>query len=49
MADNTAYLKVKITAIEQEIKSKNAQLKELKERLAGYKAQLDTKPDAPTS
>lgn len=49
MADNTAYIKVKISAIEKEIKTKNEQLKELKTRLTSYKQQLGKQPDEPTS
>jgi hypothetical protein len=37
---NTAYIKVKISAIEKEIETKTEQLKELKERLANYKKLL---------
>lgn len=49
MADNSAYIKVKISAIEKEIKTKNEQLKELKQRLTSYKEQLGTKNDEPAS
>jgi hypothetical protein len=47
MAGNQQYIKVKIDAVETEIKNTNKRLKELKERLAGYKAQLEPEAEAP--
>lgn len=43
---NQQYIKVKIAAVETEIKTKQAQVKELRARLASYKEQLGDEPPA---
>lgn len=43
MADNTAYVEVKISQLDAEIKRHTAAIKELRARRDGYKAQLPKK------
>lgn len=44
MADNTAYVQVKISQLDAEIKRHTAAIKELRARRDGYKAQLPKTP-----
>lgn len=46
---NQKYIQLKINALETEIKTKGEEIKQLKTRLAGYKAQLAPQKDDPQS